>query len=92
MGGLLAVRALTRVILTQVRPHVRFYVLPLQLHPCIRPGGMRRQFLCETDWQACGPFLTLAGLRILRVLRMGASRTTNSSVCAIPSLTVVSAS
>jgi predicted AlkP superfamily phosphohydrolase/phosphomutase len=52
--------AVTRAILTQVEPHVRLYVLPLQLHPLKSPwrygtpGGFVNQV-----WQACGPFLTL---------------------------------
>lgn len=60
LGRLLSVRALTRVILTQVRPDVRLYVLPLQLHPLGSPWryATPRAFVRQT-WQACGPFLTL---------------------------------
>ncbi len=59
-GRLISVTTLTRAILTQIRPHVRLYFLPLQLHPLhspwhyATPGG----FVKET-WQANGPFLTL---------------------------------
>jgi predicted AlkP superfamily phosphohydrolase/phosphomutase len=60
LGRLVSVQTLTRAILTQTRPHLRLYFLPLQLHPLhspwhyATPGG----FVKET-WQASGPFLTL---------------------------------
>lgn len=60
LGMLLTIQTLTRVIVTQLRPHLRLYFLPLQLHPLhspwhyATPGG----FVKET-WQAGGPFLTL---------------------------------
>ena len=60
VGRFLSVRALTRVILTQVRPDVKLYFLPLQLHPLHSPWryATPRAFVRQT-WQACGPFLTL---------------------------------
>jgi predicted AlkP superfamily phosphohydrolase/phosphomutase len=60
MGPFLSVHALTQVILTQVRPDVRLYVLPLQLHPTHSPWryATPRAFAKQT-WKACGPFLTL---------------------------------
>ncbi len=60
LGPLLNIRALTRIILTQLSPHVSFYVLPLQLHPLHSPwrygapGGFVKRI-----WKDCGPFLTL---------------------------------
>ncbi len=54
------VRALTRVILSQVQPFAKLYFLPLQIHPLhtawryATPPAFVRQ-----TWQACGPFLTL---------------------------------
>jgi predicted AlkP superfamily phosphohydrolase/phosphomutase len=54
------IRTLTRVILTQVRPDVQVYVLPLQIHP-LHPlwrYATPRGFVKQT-WKACGPFLTL---------------------------------
>lgn len=59
MGWFVTIRALTRVILTQVRPSVRLYVLPLQLHPLHSPWpyGTPPGFVKET-WNASGPFLS----------------------------------
>ncbi|NBD36306.1 MAG: hypothetical protein GVY30_09975 [Chloroflexi bacterium] len=60
MGWFAKVRAITRVILTQVTPEVRLYVMPLQIdpnHPTWRyasPGGFPKQL-----WKEVGPFLTL---------------------------------
>jgi predicted AlkP superfamily phosphohydrolase/phosphomutase len=60
MGLFLSVRAITRVILVQVRPDVQLYVLPLQIHPLhstwryASPGSFVKR-----AWQTCGPFLTL---------------------------------
>jgi predicted AlkP superfamily phosphohydrolase/phosphomutase len=60
MGLLVQMQALTRVILTQVQPNPRLYILPLQLHPLgspwryATPPGFVRHV-----WKAHGPFLTL---------------------------------
>jgi hypothetical protein len=57
---LVSIRAITRVILTQVEPEPRLYFLPLQIHPLhtfyryATPPG----FVRET-WNGFGPFLTL---------------------------------
>ena len=60
LGRFLSVRSLTRVILTQIRPDVRLYVLSLQLDPLHSPWryATPRAFVKQT-WKACGPFLTL---------------------------------
>ena len=60
MGWFAKVRAITRVILTQITPEVRLYAMPLQIdpnHPTWRyasPGGFPKQL-----WKDVGPFLTL---------------------------------
>jgi len=60
VGRILSIRALTRVILTQVRPEIRLYSLPLQIHPLNSPWryASPRSFVQDT-WKACGPFLTI---------------------------------
>lgn len=60
LGPFVSVRALTRVILSQVRPDVRLYSLPLQLHPLhsMWRYATPRAFVKQT-WKASGPFLTL---------------------------------
>jgi predicted AlkP superfamily phosphohydrolase/phosphomutase len=60
VGFFFSVRALTRVILTEVYPHVNLYVLPLQLHPVRAPWPYATppRFVKQI-WKACGPFLTL---------------------------------
>jgi predicted AlkP superfamily phosphohydrolase/phosphomutase len=60
VGPFMSVRALTRAILTQIRPDVSLYFLPLQLHPLRSPWryATPRAFVKQT-WKACGPFLTL---------------------------------
>ncbi|MBN1875713.1 MAG: alkaline phosphatase family protein [Anaerolineae bacterium] len=60
VGALFRVRVLTRVILSQIQPDVRLYILPLQLHPLHSPWRYATPgpFVKET-WMACGPFLTL---------------------------------
>jgi len=60
VGRLLKIRAITRVILAQVQPDVRLYVLPLQIHPLHSPWryATPRSFVKQV-WTACGPFLTL---------------------------------
>jgi predicted AlkP superfamily phosphohydrolase/phosphomutase len=59
-GLLFSVRTLTRVIVTQVRPAVTLYVLPLQIHPLRSPWqyAMPPSFAKGT-WKECGPYLTL---------------------------------
>ncbi len=55
-----SVYAISRIILTQLHPHVQFYVLPLQIHP-LHPlwrYGTPASFV-RAAWQSCGPFLTL---------------------------------
>ena len=60
VGRLLSVRALTRVILTRVRPDIKLYVLPLQIHPLhsLWRYGSPQSFLKQA-WKAAGAFLTL---------------------------------
>jgi predicted AlkP superfamily phosphohydrolase/phosphomutase len=60
VGRLLKIRALSRVILGQVCPDVRLYVLPLQLHPLHSPWryATPRSFVKQI-WGTYGPFLTL---------------------------------
>jgi predicted AlkP superfamily phosphohydrolase/phosphomutase len=60
LGFLLKVRAVTRAILTQTRPDVRLYFLPLQLHPLSTPWryGSPGSFVKHL-WKQHGPFLTL---------------------------------
>ena len=57
---LVSVHAISRLILTQVHPHVQFYLLPLQIHP-LHPlwrYGTPASFV-RNAWQTSGPFLTL---------------------------------
>ncbi len=60
MGLFVSVHAVTRLIVTQLRPHVQMYALPLQIHPLhsIWRYGSPAGFVKEA-WQAAGPFLTL---------------------------------
>ncbi len=60
LGWLVSVQTITRAILTQVKPEVRLYFLPLQLHPLHSPWpyGTPRSFVKDV-WQNDGPFLTL---------------------------------
>lgn len=60
MGMLVNVHAITRLILTQTRPGVRLYALPLQIHPlhAIWRYGTPASFVKEA-WNVAGPFLTL---------------------------------
>jgi len=59
-GPFFSVRALTRVILTEARPGVTLYALPLQIHPFRSPWryAMPPSFAKRT-WKECGPYLTL---------------------------------
>lgn len=59
MGMLVSVKAITRVILTETKPNVRLYFLPLQLHPLHSPWhyGTPGGFVKES-WQA-NSFLTV---------------------------------
>jgi len=57
---LVSVHAISRIILTQVYPHIQFYLLPLQIHP-LHPlwrYGTPASFV-RNAWQTSGPFLTL---------------------------------
>jgi predicted AlkP superfamily phosphohydrolase/phosphomutase len=60
MGLLVNVHAITRLILTQTRPAVRLYALPLQIHPlhALWRYGTPASFVKEA-WTTAGPFLTL---------------------------------
>ena len=60
VGLMLSVTVITRLIVTQIKPDVRVYFLPLQLHPLKSPWryGTPRSFVKES-WQKSGPFLTL---------------------------------
>ena len=60
LNRFMSVHAITRAILTHVRPEVRLYLLPLQLHPLqpLWPYGTPPSFVRRL-WQECGPFLTL---------------------------------
>ncbi len=60
MGLLLSAHAITRLVVTQLRPHVQLYALPMQLHPlhALWPYGSPASFVKDV-WQAAGPFLTL---------------------------------
>ncbi len=60
VGFFLSVRALTRVILTQVQPEVQLYFLPLQIHPLHSPWPYTTPHsFVKQIWKRCGPFLTL---------------------------------
>lgn len=60
MGLLVSVHAITRLIVTQLHPHVQMYALPLQIHPLhdVWRYGTPAGFVKDA-WQAAGPFLTL---------------------------------
>ena len=60
VGFLVKIRALTRLVITQLRPELRLYTLPLQLHPLqsIWPYGTPGSFV-KRAWEAGGPFLTI---------------------------------
>jgi predicted AlkP superfamily phosphohydrolase/phosphomutase len=54
------VGAVTRVILTQTRPDVRLYVMPLQIHPLHTPWRYASpKAFAKRVWRDEGPFLTL---------------------------------
>lgn len=59
-GWMTSIRAITRVILTQINPEPRLYMLPLQIHPLHTPFRYATPpgFVRET-WNGYGPFLTL---------------------------------
>ena len=60
LGLLASVHAITRLVLTQVKPYVQVYALPLQIHP-LHPlwrYGTPGSFVKDA-WQSSGPFLTL---------------------------------
>jgi predicted AlkP superfamily phosphohydrolase/phosphomutase len=60
MGLMMNLRSLTRAVLTQVKPDVRLYLLPLQIHPLASqwryasPPGF-----VKSTWKECGPYLSL---------------------------------
>jgi predicted AlkP superfamily phosphohydrolase/phosphomutase len=60
LGFLVSMQVITRVILTKVRPEVRLYFLPLQLHPLKSPWryGTPGRFV-KQSWSENGPFLTI---------------------------------
>ena len=60
VGRFFSVQAQTRLILTQIRPDVRLYALPLQVHPLHPPWryASPTSFVKKT-WNEAGPFLTL---------------------------------
>ncbi|MBM4431351.1 MAG: hypothetical protein FJ026_13560, partial [Chloroflexi bacterium] len=59
-GAGVKLSAITRAILTQTRPDVRLYLLPLQIHPLPSPWRYATPSSFVADvWQECGPFLTL---------------------------------
>lgn len=60
IGFLASVSAITRIILTRLKPEVQLYFLPLQIHP-IRPiwrYGTPASFVKDA-WQSSGPFLSI---------------------------------
>ena len=60
MSLLASVHAISRLILTQLTPHIQFYALPLQIHP-LHPlwrYGTPASFV-RNAWRTSGPFLTL---------------------------------
>ena len=60
MGFLVNVHAITRMIVTQTKPFLQIYTLPLQIHP-LRPlwrYGTPAAFV-KDSWKAAGPFLTI---------------------------------
>ena len=60
MGRFLRVRAITRVILTQVQPEPKLYVSPLQIHPLHSPWRYATPpSFVKQMWRMFGPFLTL---------------------------------
>jgi predicted AlkP superfamily phosphohydrolase/phosphomutase len=60
MGLLMSAHAITRLVVTQLTPHVQMYALPMQLHPlhALWPYGTPGSFVKDV-WRAAGPFLTL---------------------------------
>jgi len=60
LSWIVSVHAITRIVVTQVTPHLQFYALPLQLHPLRSPWryGTPTSFV-KNVWKTSGPFLTL---------------------------------
>jgi len=60
MGTFVKVHALTRVILTSLKPEVNLYFLPLQIDPLHSPWhyAVPPKFV-KNNWQANGPYLTI---------------------------------
>ena len=60
MGFLMSVRTLTRAIVTQIHPHVRLYMVPLQIHPLASPWRYATPpSFIKGIWKTCGPYLSL---------------------------------
>lgn len=55
-----SISAMTQLLLTQTKPDLNLYALPLQIYPLRSPWhyGTPRGFVKNT-WKNCGPFLTL---------------------------------
>lgn len=60
MGRFFKLKAITRVILTELEDEVSLYILPLQIHPLKPPWpyGTPGSFIKDT-WYQTGPYLTL---------------------------------
>ncbi|MCP4423682.1 MAG: hypothetical protein GY803_04235 [Chloroflexi bacterium] len=60
VGRFISIKALTQLTLSQARPDIHLYALPLQIHPLHSPWryATPRGFVKNT-WKAHGPFLTL---------------------------------
>jgi len=60
MGFLMTVRTLTRAIVTQIHPHIKLYILPLQIHPLAAPWRYATPpGFIKDMWKKCGPYLSL---------------------------------
>lgn len=60
LGFLVKIQALTRLIVTDVKPVLKLYSLPMQIHPLhtIWRYGTPASFI-KDSWKSSGPFLTL---------------------------------
>jgi len=60
IGLFVKVRAITRLIVTNLKPYVNLYCLPLQIHPLHSPWQYSAPpAFAKNTWNQCGPFLTL---------------------------------
>lgn len=60
IGFMMTIRGLTRAILTQSFPHVRLYLLPLQIHPLATPWRYATPPAFIKDvWKTSGQYLSL---------------------------------